>query len=438
LADKTFQIQRQQKTQKKDFFQMQLAVAFASEQLRKNPRQVVFLNGRAVIFQGIDRFDLSERDLNKAIEIKPNYAAAYFNRARVYYHRGQSLKARTDLIKATELEPSNGRFWAALAFQDFSLHRYKDSIFASTKALACPQKEFNVESLVNRCACYCELAQFEKAVDDATKALRLDPKNSFALRNRALAYQHLGELELALGDLDESIRLDPNSGLTFKIRSEVLMKLGQHEQAIADAARSSDLPALDGMKKPMPKVERSSLLHTIESSSKMLEKFPDDFGCRFDRIIAEICLKRYADADKDLQCLNKHKECSERSAINYLLLRNVVIRKLGDEASAKQLLLDYAIKHPESANNSMLLFFQNRLNKYDVFAKTKSQDLSWAMVFVGYHSLLRGDKKTAKEMFESVLIGKFTDIDSYSLAYFELQALKAQTQGKTISRSAPI
>ena len=47
---------------------------------------------------------------------------------------------------------------------------------------------------------------FEKAIDDLTAAIRLDPQFFEAYSNRAVVWVHKGELEQAIDDLTEALR----------------------------------------------------------------------------------------------------------------------------------------------------------------------------------------------------------------------------------------
>jgi tetratricopeptide (TPR) repeat protein len=78
----------------------------------------------------------------------------------------------------------------------------------------------------------------DRAIADATEALRLDPKCAAACATRAAAYRMKGDLERALADAGEAIRLDPTHALGYFNRAEVHRLKGQADQAIADAGEA--------------------------------------------------------------------------------------------------------------------------------------------------------------------------------------------------------
>lgn len=63
-------------------------------------------------WQGIDYIlqennDLAMEEFTRAIELDPGYYYAYYNRALVYYKRGELQSSLTEYTKAIELHPDN-------------------------------------------------------------------------------------------------------------------------------------------------------------------------------------------------------------------------------------------------------------------------------------------------------------------------------------------
>ena len=63
-----------------------------------NPNDPVVYYLRGDLYAEIDETDLALKDLNKAIEIDSNFAAAYY--ARSYCYENDYAKAKSDLDKA--------------------------------------------------------------------------------------------------------------------------------------------------------------------------------------------------------------------------------------------------------------------------------------------------------------------------------------------------
>ena len=83
--------------------------------------------------------------------------------------------------------------------------------------------------------------QNEKAVADATEAIRLHTTNSAAFANRAAAYEGLNRTDLALADEDEAIRRDPTFVDYYNNRGLTYARLHDYDRAIADYDRAIEL-----------------------------------------------------------------------------------------------------------------------------------------------------------------------------------------------------
>ncbi|MEX1083986.1 MAG: tetratricopeptide repeat protein, partial [Xanthobacteraceae bacterium] len=88
-------------------------------------------------------------------------------------------------------------------------------------------------AFVNRGIAYERKGQYDRAIENYSQVIRLDPKNAFAFNNRCWARAILGrELREALADCDASLRLRPNDAATLDSRGFVHIKLGQFDPAI--------------------------------------------------------------------------------------------------------------------------------------------------------------------------------------------------------------
>ena len=146
-------------------------------------------------------------DLNKAIELKPDYALAYNNRGIAYNNLGQYDRAIEDYDKAIELDP--------------------DYTYA-----------YN-----NRGIAYNNLGQYDRAIEDYDKAIELNPDYAHAYYNRGYSYDDLKQYDRAIEDYDKAIELDPNDADYYTNRARAYRKLGNTSLAEADEARAAELEA---------------------------------------------------------------------------------------------------------------------------------------------------------------------------------------------------
>jgi tetratricopeptide (TPR) repeat protein len=77
---------------------------------------------------------------------------------------------------------------------------------------------------------------YDRAIADFDRALKLDPKNGYTYDSRGNAYLTKGDYDRAIADLDQAIRLERNPNPSFYMRrSEAHNRKGDYDSAIADA-----------------------------------------------------------------------------------------------------------------------------------------------------------------------------------------------------------
>ena len=119
--------------------------------------------------QRFRNFERAITDFDKAIDLKPTYAPAYYNRGAVYRKKGDFERAIADFDKAIDLKPT-----------------YAPAYY-------------------NRGAVYRKKGDFERAIADFTKVIELKLDLSEVYYNRGEARLHLQEWEDAKSDLTVAI-----------------------------------------------------------------------------------------------------------------------------------------------------------------------------------------------------------------------------------------
>jgi len=83
------------------------------------------------------------------------------------------------------------------------------------------------------------LEQYQRAIEDFDKAIRLKSHLAESYYSRGYAYARLGQYKRAIMDYDQAIRLKSDYVEAFSFRVEAYFKLGQYQQVIKDLARLS-------------------------------------------------------------------------------------------------------------------------------------------------------------------------------------------------------
>ena len=111
--------------------------------------------------------------------------------------------------------------------------------------LACSGTSETVEYYFNNAKLHVGNNEYQKAIEDLTEAIRIDPKFAKAYYNRAYIYSELGEYQKAIEDYTEVIRtaspLDPIYGLVYMSRGLAYDELGQKDKADVDRKRACEL-----------------------------------------------------------------------------------------------------------------------------------------------------------------------------------------------------
>jgi len=180
-----------------DDAQWENAIGWFSRTIESNPRPEVL--APAYLDRGVCREHISDpdgavHDYDSAIQVYPDYAAAYGKRAYFFAKREDYEHALADANKALSIVPSSVEAFYARALAKVGLKDYDGAAHDYTSALAFRPND--PEGYVGRAICRSKLGDQHGAVQDFTRAFALDPKNK-ALRER----------------LDKELRNRPNQAL---------------------------------------------------------------------------------------------------------------------------------------------------------------------------------------------------------------------------------
>ena len=88
---------------------------------------------------------------------------------------------------------------------------------------------------------YAAQGNYQKAIEEYTEAIRIDPEHHVAFFNRGVAYYELGEYERAIQDYDEAIRLNPQDARAYYNRGGAYVALGKTKEAERDFQKAKEL-----------------------------------------------------------------------------------------------------------------------------------------------------------------------------------------------------
>lgn len=142
--------------------------------------------------------------------------------------------------EAIELNPNNALAYYGRAYAYDELKDYQKVIEDCTKAV-----QFNSTRLVdaynNRGEAYRKSGIYAKAIDDYNKAIELNPNYFRAYSNRGIAYRNLGQNERAINDYNKAIELNPKYALAYNNRGWAYYCMKQYENALKDFEKALEL-----------------------------------------------------------------------------------------------------------------------------------------------------------------------------------------------------
>jgi tetratricopeptide (TPR) repeat protein len=141
-----------------------------------------------------------------AIELKPDYADAYYNLGVALSDKGQYDEAIAANRKAIELKPDYTDAYYNLGIALFDKGQYDEAIAAYRKALELkPDYALAYNNLGNTLL---EKGQYDEAIASLRKAIELKPDYALAHRNLGRALMKKGDRKAAERELAEAQRLD--------------------------------------------------------------------------------------------------------------------------------------------------------------------------------------------------------------------------------------
>jgi tetratricopeptide (TPR) repeat protein len=151
-------------------------------------------------------FEEALHAFNKAIELDPNYKAAYLARAQLLaWDLGKWRLAIKNFSKLMEFEPED------------------------------------IYNYLHRGECYEQLGNRDQAFRDYDKAIQVGPKNATAYEWRGNAYYRIGQYHEALKDYSKAIELSPEWGKVYYFRASTYQQLGQEQLGLEDCKTAARL-----------------------------------------------------------------------------------------------------------------------------------------------------------------------------------------------------
>jgi len=268
--------------------------------IKLDPKHSLAYSGRGTALLGKKQYDKAVDDFITAIALDPNYAPAYAGRGSVFLEKKQFDKAIDDFTRAVELDPNNAlakdnlnKANAAKAASEAAAKAAAEEkaradaeaklrADAEAKAAAEAEEKAKADAEAKRIAeaeakakAEADAADlyrrgdeslknkhFDKAIDDCTKAIALDPNNAGAYATRGEAFRMKSQYDKAIDDCTKAIALDPNNAGAYATRGEAFLENKQFDKAVDDFNKAIELdpncPLKDNLNKAKEELKKAA------------------------------------------------------------------------------------------------------------------------------------------------------------------------------------
>lgn len=200
------------------------AIAKYDEAIERKPDFPEAYYNRGLAHAARDDYDLAIADWNQVLLLRPGVVRAYFSRGSAYYMQGEIDKAIADFDQAIERSSGfSSQWWETAAGHgvDGIPAVLQDSLSAVDLSTA----------YTYRGAAYLDKGQVDQALADLDKAIELQPSLALAYFARGVAYYYVGDYEQAIADLNTVLELDSDPELRQEAEA-LLEELGVNTEIL--------------------------------------------------------------------------------------------------------------------------------------------------------------------------------------------------------------
>jgi tetratricopeptide (TPR) repeat protein len=178
-------------------------------------------------------------DYDRAIQLKPDYAIAYYNRGGVRSALGDKKGAISDFDRAIQLNSDDATTYHNRGVARSALGDNEGAFSDYDRAIRL--KPDDAKAYNNQGIARGALGDNEGAFSDYDRAIQINPDLAEAYNNRGLARRNLGDNEGAISDYDRAIQIKPDYATAYVNRGDARRDLGNNAGAIQDYQKALEL-----------------------------------------------------------------------------------------------------------------------------------------------------------------------------------------------------
>lgn len=215
-----------------------------NEACRLAPNEAAYFLQRGKLkIEALQQRDQGLEDINRAIELNPDYVDALMLRARLALARHHTDEAVNDLNRVDRSSPKEANLRLDLARLYFEADRYPETIAQLDLWIPYHQQDVNLSHAYNE-RCWTRAVQgtgLGQALSDCDAGLRLNSKSAELLDSRGLVEMRMGAYKKAIADYNAALKLNPNGPLAWTLYCRGLAQVlaGHKQEGEADMAAAT-------------------------------------------------------------------------------------------------------------------------------------------------------------------------------------------------------
>jgi tetratricopeptide (TPR) repeat protein len=172
---------------------------------------------RAVKFLTDKKYKEAVIELEKALNISPDHAAALYYLGRAYFSMGDTEKAVEQYRKVLKLAPNYAETYIDLGLVTASLNRHEEAIGYYQKAIELDAD--NIAAYNSLAFAYTSLGKYNDAIDSFKKSIKIKAQNPEAYMGLGYLYSATGQYQEAKGNFRKAREIFQTKGDTSAIKN---------------------------------------------------------------------------------------------------------------------------------------------------------------------------------------------------------------------------
>ena len=226
--------------------QLQDALSHYHAAVEGDPNNYLTYYKRGTVYLALGKAKFALLDLDKVLELKPDFTSARLQRGNVLLKQAQFDKAKADFRNVLAVEPQNvdalnSLYKVAPAQEDLNTvdrlmknGEYAEAVQQLSRIIEiCP---WAAELRERRAECYEALENYISAISDVRSTTKLQSDNTQGFFKLASLHYRLGEVTESLKEIRECLKLDPEHTKCFSFYKKVkeIAKLLKDSENTAD------------------------------------------------------------------------------------------------------------------------------------------------------------------------------------------------------------